>query len=280
MFIHVMVNGLPGRMATEVAKAVANDERMQLVKYSLTGEEVTEDKIDIGGAEITLIRPSERKNYEFLFYETFQSMAEWKPLVIVDLTVPMAVNDNVKFYTRHGFNFVIGTTGGDKEEMETDIKCSKSIAVVDKNMSIPIVILKEMWRYAAERFPGALKNFSFEGWESHQRGKKDPSGTMKEFFPIFVQLGIPASERDMDYIREPVDQIPAGIPEEFLGAHGWHDYNLSSEKDNVEIFFGHNVNGRNTYVEGFIAAIVFLHRKSFGTAVKGKIFSMVDVISK
>ncbi|MDD4931544.1 MAG: dihydrodipicolinate reductase C-terminal domain-containing protein, partial [Candidatus Colwellbacteria bacterium] len=280
MFIYVMVNGLPGKIATEAAKAIAKDERMELVKYSLTGEGIMEDKIYVEGVEITLIKPSEREKYRFIFEDAFQEMAEWKPFAIVDLTVPSAVNDNVKLYASHGFNFVVGTTGGDQEEMELDIRRSSSIAVIAPNMSIPIVIIQAMWKYAAKKFPGSLCEFSFEGWESHQKGKKDRSGTMRSFLPLFRQLGIDAGPENIDIIREPEDQVAAGVPEEFLGAHGWHDYDLSSGANQMNIYFGHNINGRATYTRGMIEAILFIYRKSLESTEKGRVYTMIDVISK
>lgn len=35
-------------------------------------------------------------------------------IVVVDYTTPSAVNSNADFYAKHGLNFVMGTTGGDR----------------------------------------------------------------------------------------------------------------------------------------------------------------------
>lgn len=35
-------------------------------------------------------------------------------IVAIDYTHPTAVNDNAEFYAKHGLNFVMGTTGGDR----------------------------------------------------------------------------------------------------------------------------------------------------------------------
>lgn len=36
------------------------------------------------------------------------------PIVAVDYTHPTAVNGNAELYAKHGLNFVMGTTGGDR----------------------------------------------------------------------------------------------------------------------------------------------------------------------
>lgn len=35
-------------------------------------------------------------------------------IVVVDYTQPTAVNRNAEFYAKHGLDFVMGTTGGDR----------------------------------------------------------------------------------------------------------------------------------------------------------------------
>jgi 4-hydroxy-tetrahydrodipicolinate reductase len=275
MKIHVMVNGLPGRMAMAVAKAVTKEENMQLVRYALTGEEVTDDYARIDeDTEVKLIKPSEREMFDYLFQEAFHSMLEWKPLIMVDFTSPESVNRNVKFYADHGSSSVIGTTGGDMERLIADISGSSVNAVVAPNMAVPIVIFQAMIKYAADNFPGAFEGSHIMMSESHQSYKKDKSGVMRALIPDLIKLGINTDESRIYSMRNPAEQLSTGIPREFLDAHAWHTYDISGK--GADLSFTHNICGREIYAAGTIKAIEFIFRKSL--TGQGKIYSMTDVL--
>ena len=46
-----------------------------------------------------------------------QVKEKYPGLVIIDYTLPSAVQDNARFYCEHGVPFVMGTTGGDREKL-------------------------------------------------------------------------------------------------------------------------------------------------------------------
>ncbi|KKQ80297.1 MAG: Dihydrodipicolinate reductase, partial [Candidatus Moranbacteria bacterium GW2011_GWD2_38_7] len=62
-----------------------------------------------------------------------------------------------------------------------------------------------------------------------------------------------------------------------LGGHAYHNYRLLSPDDTVQLGFLHNVNGRDTYVDGTLKAIDFL-AKQVSEDIRGKCFSMIDVL--
>jgi len=106
----VMVNGVPGRMAHETACAVVR-RGLDLVPYALTGPQEAEKEIDVNGVKVELIKPDGRAE---LLSEV---KSKYPGLICVDYTHPSAANPNVKAYCNAGLSFVIGTTGGDEEQM-------------------------------------------------------------------------------------------------------------------------------------------------------------------
>ncbi len=74
-----------------------------------------------------------------------------------------------------------------------------------------------------------------------------------------------------------VQQSKLGVPEAYLGGHGWHTYTLRSEDGTVFFQFTHNVNGRDIYASGTLDAIHYLAKK-IEQGAKGRAFTMIDVL--
>jgi len=270
--ISVMVNGLPGNMAALVARRVASDSRFSLVPFSLTGPEIASDAQDISGIRIRLVRPTDRA-------ELIDRLKSFRPLLVVDYTHPTAVNGNADFYAENELYFVMGTTGGDRDRLIETVRKSSISAVIAPNMAKPIVAFQSMMADAAKRFPGVFSGYRLSITESHQKGKADTSGTARAMVGYFNQMGVAFTEADIRMIRDPaVQKEQLGVPEAYIGGHGWHTYTLVSPDGTVTLSFTHNVNGREVYVDGTMDALVFLHRK-MEEGVKGQVFSMMDVLS-
>lgn len=264
----VMVNGLPGKMASEVAKQVLKSEGLELVSYALTGSDVNASSVQIGDLKIALVKPEAREE----FIASIQ-----KPKISVDYTHPSVVNSNVDFYCRHNLPFVMGTTGGDRTALEQRVKDSDIVAVIAPNMAKQIVAFQAMMKYAADNFPTAFDGYSLEIVESHQKGKADTSGTAKAMVGYFNTLGIPFNVEQIKMIRNPQQQTSIGVPEDALTGHGWHTYTLKSKDGSVLFRFTHNVNGRDVYAAGTIDAIKYLSEK-IAVGERGKVYSMIDVL--
>jgi hypothetical protein len=58
--IKIMVNGLPGNMAFNIARHALADSRFELITHSLTGPEITETQTIIDSVSIRLIQPKDR----------------------------------------------------------------------------------------------------------------------------------------------------------------------------------------------------------------------------
>lgn len=268
--IRVMVNGIPGNMATLVAEHLLKDPCFELVPFSLTGPDISESSHQVLATSVQLIHPKDR--------EKKVPQIDRQDLISVDYTHPGAVNGNTEFYCNNHLPFVMGTTGGDRTLMEETVCRSKICAVISPNMAKPIVGFQAMMAYAAQAFPNLFRGYTLVVKESHQKGKADTSGTAKAMVAYFNQLGIPFDENKIIKERCPdIQKIDWGIPEAFLGGHGWHTYSLLSADKTVKMEFTHNVNGRDVYAIGTLDAVLYLERKIREGAV-GRVFSMMDVL--
>jgi 4-hydroxy-tetrahydrodipicolinate reductase len=266
--INVMVNGLPGNMASEAARHIDSDDDFNLLSLALTGPGMPR-ACKIGETKIDLVRPGECRKLMFSL----------DPFITVDYTSPDSANANCDFYCENDLPFVMGTTGGDRDALEQRVRDSNTVAVIAPNMGKQIVVFQAMMQYAAENFPNAFKGYSLDITESHQKRKEDTSGTAKAMIKYFNQLGIPFNKDQINMIREPVVQLEMGIPEEYLGGHGWHTYTLRDETGNILFQHTHNVNGRGIYGAGTLDPVRFVDRKK-RAGEKGKVYSMIDVLSE
>jgi 4-hydroxy-tetrahydrodipicolinate reductase len=270
--IKLMVNGLPGNMATNIVKHALDDRRFELILHSLTGPEITDTETTVHGTTFGLIQPRNRDQAILTLKD------KEGPFLSVDYSHPSAVNGNAQFYCRNELPFVMGTTGGNRRDLEKTVLASSVPAVIAPNMAKQIVGFQAMMEYAADSFPDLFKGYSLKIRESHQKGKADTSGTAKAMVRYFNNLGLAFAEDDIEKERDPEMQKTAwGIPDAFLGGHGWHTYRLDSADKTVRFEFTHNVNGRDIYAQGTLDALVYLSKK-LAEGARGKVFTMIDVL--
>jgi 4-hydroxy-tetrahydrodipicolinate reductase len=267
--IKVIVNGLPGKMAWAVATAVINSRDMKLIPMSLTGPEVVNKHVIVDGTEVQLFGPDEMSR---LLTGEF-------PDVVIDFTLPSAIEQNVDFYAKMKLPFVLGTTGGNMDYIARKVDESGLNAVVAPNMAKPIVAFQAMMEFAASNFPGAFEGFNLRIKESHQKTKVDTSGTAKAMVLYFNKLGIPFSVDQIEKKRTEEDYKAMGIPAEHWAGHGWHAYSLDKEfDDSVFLKFTHNINGRQVYADGALSATRFLFGVEVRSLSHGHVYSMIDVL--
>ena len=270
--LKLMVNGLPGKVATVIARHAIADTSVEFIPQSMTGPEIAEDEMTLEDVNIRLIKPQDRD-------QDIQAIKSSEgEFISIDFTLPDAVNENTEFYCRHGLCFVMGTTGGDREKLAQTIAESSISAVIAPNMAKQIVGFQAMMAHAAKNFPGLFDGYRLEIEESHQKSKVDTSGTAKAMVGHFNQLGLDFSLSDIIKIRNPeIQQKEWGVPEEYLDGHGWHTYTLTSKDQTVTFSFSHFVNGRDIYAWGTLDAARFLEEK-IRQGVRGRTFSMIDVL--
>ncbi|MBF0111154.1 MAG: dihydrodipicolinate reductase [Desulfamplus sp.] len=275
--INVMLNGMPGNVASIIAGHIILDDRFNLIPFSMTGAEIESKSHKIKELNINLIKPNEREEI------TPKLIEKYPHLIAVDFTHPRAVNKNGEFYVKFNIPFVMGTTGGDRDALNKTVLSSSISAVIAPNMAKQIVGFQAMVEYAAETFPDLFKGYTLQIKESHQKGKADTSGTAKAMVTYYNRLGIPFTEDEIIMERDPkVQKEVWNIPEGYIKGHAWHTYTLTSANNTAKFEFSHNINGRDIYADGTIDAILFLHRKIKDgidtNKNKGVVYTMIDVL--
>ena len=244
----LMINGLnpnpkEGKMSRAMLEDVLSSGQFEVIGSSLTGPDVPEERYK----EISLIKPAEReKRIERIKEKCF-------PFISIDATLGTALNDNADFYCRHGLPFVMLTTGGDRDALVQRVLNSEIPAVIGTNMCVALVSAMHNIEQDSLLHKGEMADCCIEISESHQQGKKDASGTGREFGGYFKTYGLPIDPApvkavtlkgepiDMEIkigpnsifriIRNPETQRKIGVPEEYLGGHGWHSYWLRPTSD-------------------------------------------------
>jgi 4-hydroxy-tetrahydrodipicolinate reductase len=159
--IRVLVNGHSGRMGSETVKAVCAQDDMQLVggfDPTCQSEHVFLDGVQVAPA----------------FLDLEQAIAQAKPTVIVDFTLPSVVADNLRIALQHGIDCVVGTTGMSQETLEGLIATApeKTTLFVAPNFTTGAILMMAAAKMAASYFPDV------EVLEFHHNNKADaPSGT-------------------------------------------------------------------------------------------------------
>ena len=270
--IDVMVVGLPGSMATCAAKRIIKEKDIQLIPYSITGNDIDDEFIELGNTKISLIREKDNVRKSSIINKS-------RPFIAVDYTEPNAVHKNIEYYCRNDIHFIMGTTGVVINKIKQNIAESNICAIIAPNMAKQIVALQAMLEYASNMFPNSFNNYTLNITESHQKSKLDTSGTARAMIQYFNMFGIPFDESMINKIRNPIDQMKIGIPDEAIEGHGWHKYTMLSSDKTVHIEITHNVNGREIYANGTVDSIYYLNGK-INSGEVGKIFSMIDVLKK
>lgn len=238
--VAVMVNGLPGAMGKEVAAACLR-RGLAVCSVGLTGPQIEEESVEVDDGEggqkqtVRLVKGPLTGNGDEECDARLQGLlAGYRDsktrLIAVDYTHPTAVNPNGKLYARHKLDFVMGTTGGDREKLMDDVAAGGIYAVIAPNMAKQIVALQAGLETMAATFPGAFEGYTLNVVESHQSSKADTSGTAKALISSFGKLLGKAYhvEDVIRMIRDREGQLGFGVPEAGLGGHAFHTYQLLS----------------------------------------------------
>jgi len=277
--VPIMVNDLTGKMGRAVADAVVarGADQCFLVPVALSGQ--AKDPVDVGGVEVEI-----RSVLDGDAGATLDELKSAYPgMIVVDYTLPAAVNANASLYVKHGTPFVMGTTGGDREALAEQVRASRLPAVIAPQMGKQVVAFQAAMRLMAENFPGAFTGYTLTVTESHQSSKVDTSGTAKAIVQSFNDLGCGFDIEDARLVRdEPTQLGEMRVPKEHLLGHAFHTYKLTSPDGSVGFEFQHNVCGRSIYAEGTVDAALFLAQKTQSATSPGEetLFDMIDVLKE
>lgn len=283
--INVMVNGMPGPMATSTAE-VCLRRGIKIAPIAMTGPEIIPSTITVAdtitgkSANVHLIPSSNIQELESAISDLRDKLndKEKKKIFAVDYTHPSAVNANANFYASNSIPFIMGTTGGDRIRLIKDVRKSGLFAVIAPNMAKQIVAIQAGLEYLANKFPSAFGGYKLAIEESHQKNKVDTSGTALAIMDSLVKLSNDFFQvDDIKKIRNDQDSMLLGVPKEYLKGHAFHKYSLTSKDETVKFQLSHNIGGRSVYAEGTVDAIRFLYEK-IRNGGKGKIYNMIDVL--
>ncbi len=243
MSIRVGVTGAAGRMGTEVCRAVAGADDLELVAAvdpGATGETLSE-VADLG-ADLTVAG-------------SLEALAGAGVEVTVDFTHPDVVAANVTWLLEHGVHAVVGTTGIDDRDLDRVRALADdgpANALFAPNFAIGAVLMMQ----AAERIAAHLPDV--EIIEQHHDGKADaPSGTALRT----AELVAAARRRQPE---PPLDESLAGA----RGADGAgvriHSVRLPGLVAHQEVVFGapgqtltirHDSTDRSSFMPGVLLAV-------------------------
>jgi 4-hydroxy-tetrahydrodipicolinate reductase len=278
---YVMVNGMPGPMAVAAAEACLR-KGLKLAPVAMTGPDIASqiltvsDSVTGTSSDVRLVPSSDTDEIVACIAGQKEAVGE-KNLLAIDFTHPSAVNANAKFYVKHNIPFVMGTTGGDREQLMTDV--AEHFCVVAPNMAKQIVALQAALEDLAKKYPGAFSGYSLDVIESHQKTKADTSGTAKALVDSLKVLADTPQYTydDIRLVRGDTESLNFGVPSSAINGHAFHTYTLSSPDNTTHFVLQHNVQGRTIYAEGTADAVKFLSQK-IKTNIPPRVFNMIDVL--
>ena len=157
----VLVNGFKGRMGTEVVRVVYSSTDLELVGG--VDPVSTDSDVFIDGIAVA---PA--------FTDLNEALAQTKPHIVVDFTLPSVVESNIRTCIAASVNVVVGTTGLSKDvlaSIEQEIPPATTVFIAP-NFTTGAVLMMAFSKIAARFFPDA------EVIEFHHNRKVDaPSGT-------------------------------------------------------------------------------------------------------
>lgn len=284
--IKIMVNGMPGPMATAAAEACLR-KGLELAPVALTGPNVDAMTISVydpdtgRSSDVRLIPASESGMEEMeAKLDGLKTACGSDNLLVIDYTHPSAVNKNGKWYAKQKLPFVMGTTGGDRDLLIEDVNAGNCPAVIAPNMGKQIVAMQAALEELAAKYPNAFGGYKLDVTESHQKTKADTSGTAKAVIQSLNVLsgGTFDVENDVNMLRSDEESLAFGVKEDALNGHAFHTYTLTSSDGSVQFKLEHNVSGRRVYAEGTADAVKFLAKKI--RTDDRRIFSMIDVLKE
>ncbi|KAL3935023.1 MAG: hypothetical protein SGBAC_009377 [Bacillariaceae sp.] len=282
--VYVMVNGMPGPMATAAAEACLR-KGLKLTPVAMTGPNIPPatitvyDTVTERASDVRLIPSTESDEIKAAIEGMKESCGE-KNVLAIDYTHPSAVNSNALFYAENKLPFVMGTTGGDREKLIDDMESAKHFAVIAPNMGKQIVAMQAALENLATTYPGAFAGYKLECTESHQKTKADTSGTAKAVIDSLTQLSDDKfTYDDIEMVRDDKESVEFGVPEDALNGHAFHTYTLTSSDGSVQFQLQHNVAGRTVYAEGTADAVKFLATKVQSES-EGKVYNMINVLEE
>lgn len=244
--IKVLVNGIGGKMGSEVAKLVLKEKDMDL----------------LGGLD----RHS-NSNLPYPVFSNTNSLVD-SPHVIIDFSTPEATLSILPYCTLHSIPIVIATTGFTEEQQNKITDASMQIPIFQSNnMSYQITLMSQIVAELSRKLPKA----DIEIVETHHNQKKDsPSGTA-----LLLANSINTDNHYIYQFNRTQKQEKRNSKEigfsSIRGGNivGEHSVIFFSPNETLEV--KHTAHSRTVFAEGAIRAAKFLVNQKVG------LYSMEDL---
>ncbi len=257
--IRVGVAGATGRMGGIIAGLLSKDRR-----FNLMAATTSPNKVD-----------AEKEFANNMFLSTDPHTLFENTEIVIDFTVPEAVQKHLSYARKNKVAMVIGTTGLNKEHMRMISEASKEIPIVyARNTSLGITIIRKVVQNIA-RTLGV--EFDVEIVDEHHRKKLDaPSGTAIALGEAVAQGRGVSFDSVACYGRVGAEVIRTpgqiGLHSVRGGAIiGEHKVGFYGADECIEIT--HKGISRELYAKGAIAAAYWLYEKPPG------LYGMEDVLN-
>jgi 4-hydroxy-tetrahydrodipicolinate reductase len=174
--------------------------------------------------------------------------------VLVDFTLPEAVDTHLDYVAKYKKALVLGTTGLSDAQKSKVQEIARIVPVVfTPNMSIGVNVLFSMLPEMAKKLG---PDYSVEIVEAHHKAKKDaPSGTAKKLAEVISQV----TKKDV-----PMHSIRLG------DIFGDHEIVFCGNSERIQI--KHQAHSRDLFVVGALKAVKWVFGKPAG------LYSMQDVL--
>jgi 4-hydroxy-tetrahydrodipicolinate reductase len=249
--IKIIINGILGRMGTEIASHVSKEADMQLIGGIDKTETTLEGGIPVSKSPDNLLPQAD---------------------LVIDFSLPEGTVEISNACLKFQKPLISGTTGLSVEQQKNIISLSKEAPVVQaSNFSIGINLINQLIRMAGQVLKGSV---DAEIVETHHRHKKDsPSGTALTLGRTLAgALG--ADEKSFQFGRSG-GQL---IRENEIAFHslrggsvvGEHQVHLLCENENIIIT--HQALSRAVFVDGILRAAKWIGAQPAG------LYDMLDVL--
>ena len=194
------------------------------------------------------------------------------PDVLIDFSLPSALEENLAYAQNHQCPIVVCTTGLDAAQQQLLQDTAQKVATLHaRNTSLGVALMEQLTRIAA----GAFKDADIEIFEAHHRHKKDgPSGTALALGEAAAMGRKVTFETVNDGIRGDGLRSDDGIGFSVLRAAdivGEHQVWLAQAGERIEL--SHRVSDRRIFAEGALRAAKWLTAQA-----PGECYQMADVL--
>lgn len=241
----VIVAGITGNLGRVVAEELHADDRYNIIPYSI-GRKARE--YEFLNERFTVITAEDFENDPLGV-----SAQKQNRFVVVDAS-NLSHLDSARIFAANGIpTLQLGTTGHGDKEVKTGLKDLLDAnfghfhLLQCMNAAIPVISFINSLRGIGEANPKAFAGCEAHVAESHQQEKKSVPATAQEMKRALESAGAEVDE--IESVRDPQVQLEEwGVPEEYLGGHGYHRVTVTG----ADLALGWNtkINGRRPYAIG------------------------------